>query len=100
LQDVAHYHRNVVNTTLASLRSENWQVARRGSVEMFVFYSDHDHSYWKKILLHEHPLLGNVLLNKFPWRQILGTQSVTMLWNNRGSCVICRCDRHTNRLAG
>jgi hypothetical protein len=23
LQDVAHYHRNVVNTTLASLRSEN-----------------------------------------------------------------------------
>jgi hypothetical protein len=41
------------------------------------------------ILLHVHPLLGNVLLNKFPRRYILGKQSVARLRNNRGSCVFC-----------
>jgi hypothetical protein len=33
------------------------------------------------ILLHVHPLLGNMLLNKFPRRQILGKQSVARLRN-------------------
>jgi hypothetical protein len=36
-----------------------------------------------KILLHVHPLLGNVLVNKFSRRPILGKQSVAMLRNNR-----------------
>jgi hypothetical protein len=35
------------------------------------------------ILLHVHPLLGNVLVNEFPRRQILGKQSVARLRNNR-----------------
>jgi hypothetical protein len=34
------------------------------------------------ILLHVHPLLGKVLVNKFLWRQILGKQSVARLRNN------------------
>jgi hypothetical protein len=69
-------------------------------------------------LLHIHPLLVNVLVKKFPRRQILGKQSVVRLRNNRGSCVfhvrgdvttvysdhvtrvICRFDRRANRLAG
>jgi hypothetical protein len=33
------------------------------------------------------PLLGNVLVNKFPRRQILGKQSVAGLRNNRRGCV-------------
>jgi hypothetical protein len=36
-----------------------------------------------KILLHVHQLLANVLVNKFPRRQILGTQPVARLRNNR-----------------
>jgi hypothetical protein len=70
------------------------------------------------ILLHVHPLLGNVLVNKFPRRQVLGKQSVARLRNNRGSCVFhvrsnvttvdsdhvtcvfCRSDGRTNTLAG
>jgi hypothetical protein len=32
-------------------------------------------------------LLGNILVNKFPGRQIFGKQSVARLRNNRGSCV-------------
>jgi hypothetical protein len=39
------------------------------------------------ILLHVQPLLGNVLENKFPRRQILGKQAVTRLRNNRWGCV-------------
>jgi hypothetical protein len=39
------------------------------------------------ILLHVHPLLGSVLVNKFPRRQILGKKSVARSRNNRGSCV-------------
>jgi hypothetical protein len=38
---------------------------------------------------HVHPLLGNVLVNKFPRRQILGKESVARSRNNRGSCVFC-----------
>jgi hypothetical protein len=40
-----------------------------------------------KILLHVHPLLGNVLVNRFPRRQILSKQCVARLRNNRGGCV-------------
>jgi hypothetical protein len=36
-----------------------------------------------RILLHAHPLLGSVLVNKFPRRQIVGKQSVARLRNNR-----------------
>jgi hypothetical protein len=68
--------------------------------------------------LHIHPLLGNVLVNKFPRRQILGKESVARLRNNRRSCVFrvrgdvttvdsddvtcvsCPSDRPANRLAG
>jgi hypothetical protein len=39
------------------------------------------------LLLHVHPLLGNVLINKFSRIQILGKQSVVRLRSNRGSCV-------------
>jgi hypothetical protein len=39
------------------------------------------------ILLHVHSLLGNVLINKFPRREILGKQSVAMLRNNKEGCV-------------
>jgi hypothetical protein len=35
------------------------------------------------VLLHVHPLLGNVLVNKFPRRQILVKESVARLRNNR-----------------
>jgi hypothetical protein len=35
------------------------------------------------LLLHAHPLLGNVLVNNFPRRQILDKQSVARLRNNR-----------------
>jgi hypothetical protein len=35
------------------------------------------------ILLHVHPLLGNVLVNEFPRRQ-----SVARLRNNKGGCVV------------
>jgi hypothetical protein len=35
------------------------------------------------ILLHVHPLLGNVLVNKFLRSQIRGKQSVARLCNNR-----------------
>jgi hypothetical protein len=35
-----------------------------------------------KILLHVHPLLSNGLVNKSPWRQILGKQSLARLCNN------------------
>jgi hypothetical protein len=70
------------------------------------------------VLLHVRPLLGNVLVNKFPQRQILGKQSVVRLRNNIGSpvfrvrgdvttvgshavtCVSCRSDRRASRLAG
>jgi hypothetical protein len=38
-------------------------------------------------MLYVRPLLGNVLVNKFPRRQILGKQSVAKLRNNRGGCV-------------
>jgi hypothetical protein len=38
-------------------------------------------------MLHVHQLLGNVLVNKFPRRRILGKQPVARLTNNRGSCV-------------
>jgi hypothetical protein len=41
----------------------------------------------KIVLLHVPPLLGNVLVNKFPRRQILGKQSVASSRNNKGSCV-------------
>jgi hypothetical protein len=34
------------------------------------------------VLLHVHPLLGNVLVNKSPQRQILGKQSFARLCNN------------------
>jgi hypothetical protein len=40
-----------------------------------------------KILLHVHPLQGNVLVNKFPRRQILGKQSVARLRNKKLACV-------------
>jgi hypothetical protein len=39
------------------------------------------------ILLHVHILLGNVLVKKFPQRQILGKKSVARAGNNRESCV-------------
>jgi hypothetical protein len=39
------------------------------------------------ILLHVHTLLGNVLVNKFPRRQILCKQSDVRLRNNRGGCI-------------
>jgi hypothetical protein len=39
------------------------------------------------IILLVHPLLGNVMVIKFPQRQILGKQSVARLCNNKGSCV-------------
>jgi hypothetical protein len=35
------------------------------------------------VLLHVHPLLGNVLVNKFPRTQILGKESIVRLRNNR-----------------
>jgi hypothetical protein len=35
------------------------------------------------ILLHVHPLLGNVLVNKFPRREIPGKHSIARLHNNR-----------------
>jgi hypothetical protein len=72
----------------------------------------------KLILLHVHPLLDSVFVNKFQRRQILDRQSVTRLRNNRGSCVFrvrsdvttvesdhvtcvfCRSYRCANRLAG
>jgi hypothetical protein len=38
-------------------------------------------------MLHVHPLLGNVLVNKFPRKEILGNQSVAKLCNNKGSYV-------------
>jgi hypothetical protein len=38
-------------------------------------------------LLHVHPLLGNVFLNKFPGRQSLAKQSVPRPRNSRGSRV-------------
>jgi hypothetical protein len=41
------------------------------------------------VLLHVHPLLGNVLVNKFSRIQILGKQSVARLPNNRWSCIFC-----------
>jgi hypothetical protein len=40
------------------------------------------------VFLHVHPLLGNVLVNKFPRRQILGKESVARLRNNRWGCVL------------
>jgi hypothetical protein len=39
------------------------------------------------ILLHVHPLLGDVLINEFPRRQLLGKQSVARLRNNKGGCI-------------
>jgi hypothetical protein len=39
------------------------------------------------ILLHVHPLLGNVLVNKSPRRPIIGEQSVAGSRNNIWSCV-------------
>jgi hypothetical protein len=50
-------------------------VPRSRMVELYV------HSPY--ILLHELPLIGNGLANKFPGRQILGKESVTRLRNNR-----------------
>jgi hypothetical protein len=41
----------------------------------------------RKILLHAHTLLGKVLVNEFPRRQIFDKQSVAMLRNKRGGCV-------------
>jgi hypothetical protein len=38
-------------------------------------------------MLHVHELLGNVLVNKFSRREILGKQSVARLCNNRRGCV-------------
>jgi hypothetical protein len=46
-----------------------------------------EHKMQRKILLHVHPLLGNVLGNKFPRRQTFGKQSVARLRNNRRGCV-------------
>jgi hypothetical protein len=40
------------------------------------------------ILLYVHPLLGNIFVNKFPRRQILGKQTVVKLRNNRKSYVL------------
>jgi hypothetical protein len=42
-------------------------------------------------MLHVHPLLGNVLVNKFPRRQILGKQSVAGVRNNVTSCGFRVC---------
>jgi hypothetical protein len=39
-------------------------------------------------MLYVYPLLGNMLLNKFLRRQILGKESVARLYNNRGDCVL------------
>jgi hypothetical protein len=39
-------------------------------------------------MLHVHPLLGNVLVNELPRRQILDKQSVARLCRNRGGCVL------------
>jgi hypothetical protein len=39
------------------------------------------------ILLYVRSLLGNVLVNKFPRKQILGNQSVASLRNNGWGCV-------------
>jgi hypothetical protein len=39
------------------------------------------------IFLHVHPLPGNVFVNKFPRRPILGKQSVARLFSNREGCV-------------
>jgi hypothetical protein len=39
------------------------------------------------ILLHVHPLLGIVLVNKFPQRQILDKQSVARLRRITWGCV-------------
>jgi hypothetical protein len=48
-------------------------------------------SVWKQNVQENiftvHPLLGNVLVNEFPLRQILDKESVTTLRNNRGGCV-------------
>jgi hypothetical protein len=51
-----------------------------------------------QILLHVHPLLGNVFVNKFPRKQILGKQSVARLRKNRGCCVFCVRGDITQRL--
>jgi hypothetical protein len=42
---------------------------------------------FSKILLHVHPLLGNVLVNEF--RQILDEQYVARLRMNGRGCVLC-----------
>jgi hypothetical protein len=39
-----------------------------------------------KILLHAHPLLGNVLVKKFPQRKIFGKFSVARSRTKSGSC--------------
>jgi hypothetical protein len=56
-----------------------------------VYFCEHDNVVLGSLLkaghfftlLHVHPLLGNVLVNKFPRRQILGKQSVARLRNNK-----------------
>jgi hypothetical protein len=45
------------------------------------------YSHHHYILLHVHPLLGNVLVKKFPRKQIFGKQSVARLRNNRWGYV-------------
>jgi hypothetical protein len=50
------------------------------------------------ILLHVHQLLGNVLVNKFPRRQILCKQSAARLRNNKRDCVfyVVRAEQRWN----
>jgi hypothetical protein len=41
------------------------------------------------VFLQVHPLLRNELVNKFPWGQMLGKQSVDRSRNNRWDCFLC-----------
>jgi hypothetical protein len=43
----------------------------------------------RDILLYVQPLLANVLVRKFPRRQVICKQSIVRLRNNKGSFVFC-----------
>jgi uncharacterized membrane protein YfbV (UPF0208 family) len=53
------------------------------------------------IMLHVQPLLGNVLVNKFPQIHILGKQAVVRLRNNSSNCAfyaVCTKQQQNNEV--
>jgi hypothetical protein len=116
---VAGYHKNAGCQTWGETKHWETETKMAGRCEWFKKYGVR---HWRKknedrrecagtvreakvkfkrtVLLYVHPMLGNVLVNKFPRRQILGKQSVARLHNNRWGYVFYAVCAKQQRITG